>query len=174
MTDEQTHSSAILRTPQWSQGTSLPSSSWYRTMGYDGTSILGHGASRHRTLSSMRGRLPQMYPMGIQDPDYFGPSQTDLISAREDILFRRDMDDNQDRRQRMLFASVVFLTIIFPLIGLLALWRMFDSTISWYTYGMRHRLTHEQRAMLKYQLIVEVVLYPVLVIVLAVFFSKHG
>jgi multisubunit Na+/H+ antiporter MnhB subunit len=115
-----------------------------------------------------------MYPMGIQDPDYFGPSQTDLISAREDILFRRDMDDNQDRRQRMLFASVVFLTIIFPLIGLLALWRMFDSTISWYTYGMRHRLTHEQRAMLKYQLIVEVVLYPVLVIVLAVFFSKHG
>lgn len=109
----------------------------------------------------------------IEEPGYFGPSQVDLISAREDILFRRDMDEIHDRRQRKVFILVLFLAIPFPFIGVLALWRMFDSTVSWYTYGMRHRLTYEQRVMLKYQLAVEVVLYPVLVIVLTVVFSKH-
>ncbi|KAK0384121.1 hypothetical protein NLU13_8210 [Sarocladium strictum] len=173
MTDGPTHSSGIFRTPHSSQGTSLPNSSWYRTMGYDSTSLLGDGAPRHHTMSGLRGRRPKMQPMMIEEPGYFGPSQVDLISAREDILFRRDMDEIHDRRQRKVFILVLFLAIPFPFIGVLALWRMFDSTVSWYTYGMRHRLTYEQRVMLKYQLAVEVVLYPVLVIVLTVVFSKH-
>jgi hypothetical protein len=65
-------------------------------------------------------------------------------------------------------------TIFFPPVGLLALLGKLDSTISWYTHGELHGLTKEQRGTLKQQLFVEMVLYPSLVITLAVYYSVHG
>lgn len=114
--------------------------------------------------------------MGFQERDCFTPSQTDLIhSTREDILFRRGYYDNPgDGPRNQVFMGIVILMTFFPFIGLLSLWRFFDSTISWYTHGECHRLTRGQRVWIKYQLIAEVVLYPVLIVALAVFYSKHG
>lgn len=65
-------------------------------------------------------------------------------------------------------------TILFPLVGLVALCGRFDSTISWYSHGEINSLTREQRAVLKQQLLVEAVVYPVLITVLAVYYSVHG
>ena len=72
-----------------------------------------------------------------------------------------------------MFLTVMLLSAFFPFVGLLALLRVFDSTISWYTHGERHCFTRDQRGILKQQLIVEVILYPVLIVALAVFYSKR-
>lgn len=104
----------------------------------------------------------------------FTPSEADLMeSAREDILFRRRFSDDEEERQRLIFLVIMVITIFFPLIGLLALWGKFDATITWYTHGEMHCLTQEQRATLKQQLLVELVLYPLLIISLTVYFSVH-
>lgn len=102
----------------------------------------------------------------------FTPSEANLIEmAREDILFRRRFTQHKDKSETLIFLSVVVLTCFFPLIGLLALWGKFDSTISWYTHGAMHALTRKQRVFIKRQFLAEAVMYPILIIVLAVYYS---
>lgn len=87
-------------------------------------------------------------------------------------MSRRQCDSPDDCRQKLVFIFIMMLTILFPFIGLLALWRMFDATICWCTHGERDKLSREQRRALKQQLLVEAVLYPVLIITLTVHYSK--
>ena len=102
----------------------------------------------------------------------FTPSEANLIeSAREDILLRRHFTDGEFKRQQLIFLAVVVMTILFPLIGLLALCGAFDSTVSWYTHGEMHAFTGAQRVFLKVLLVIEVILYTVLLIVLTVHYS---
>lgn len=102
----------------------------------------------------------------------FTPSEANLISmAREDIIFRRRFTRNEDKSEKFIFLSVACITIFFPLIGLLALCGRFDSTISWYTHGAMHALTNGQRSFLRKQILVEAILYPILIVVLAVYYS---
>lgn len=104
----------------------------------------------------------------------FTQSETNLIElAREDILLRRRHSHEEDQREKLIFLGIMILTIFFPFIGLLALLGKFDSVVSWYTYGAMRSLTQDQRGILKQQLFVEVVVYPVLIIILAVYYSVH-
>ncbi|KAK2590129.1 hypothetical protein QQS21_012197 [Conoideocrella luteorostrata] len=108
------------------------------------------------------------------DLGLFTPSQTDLIrSAREDILFRRRHNLDEDKPQRLIFLTIMVLTIFFPLIGVLALYGKFDGTISWYARGEKACLTTEQRGKLKQQIIAETIVYPALIISLSVYYSIH-
>lgn len=91
--------------------------------------------------------------------------------AREDILFRRRHSDENEKRQRFVCCVVMVLTVFFPLIGILALYGKFDQTISWHCHGEMHCFTAKQRTVMKRQLMLEGVLYPILVIVLAVYYS---
>ncbi|KEY66513.1 hypothetical protein S7711_04839 [Stachybotrys chartarum IBT 7711] len=105
----------------------------------------------------------------------FTPSENNLIRlAREDIMFRRRCVDGGNRRQRIIFIVIVGLTVAFPLTGLIALWGKFDSTISWYTCGELHNLTSRQRAVVRRQLFLEAICYPVLIVTLVVYYSVHG
>ncbi|KAF4510263.1 hypothetical protein G6O67_002165 [Ophiocordyceps sinensis] len=107
--------------------------------------------------------------------ELFTRSEADLIeSAREDMLYRRGLEVDEDKQPRFLFLGIMTVTILFPLVGLVALCGRFDSTISWYSHGEINSLTREQRAVLKQQLLVEAVVYPVLITVLAVYYSVHG
>lgn len=69
---------------------------------------------------------------------------------------------------------VAIFTVLFPPAAYLALSGKLDSTISWCTHGELHCLTEEQRGTLKQQLLVELLLYPALIITLAVYYSVHG
>ncbi|KAG6007991.1 hypothetical protein E4U21_005225 [Claviceps maximensis] len=122
--------------------------------------------------SSAQQRQQQRY---FNHDSVFTPSQTDLIrSAREDILFRRRHYAEDDEPQQRIFLIIQFLTIFFPLIGVLALWGKFDETIAWYARGERGGLTREQRVTLKQQLLVEAFLYTTLVIALSAYYSVHN
>ncbi|KAI9171785.1 hypothetical protein HJFPF1_01276 [Paramyrothecium foliicola] len=111
---------------------------------------------------------------GFSAQSIFSPSENDLIElAREDILFRRRHTDNENGRLRAIFITTVVLSTLFPPVGMLALLHKLDSTISWYTKGGLHCLTERQRMILKLQLLSELVLYPVMITVLVVYYSLH-
>ena len=67
----------------------------------------------------------------------------------------------------------MILTFFFPPAGLLALYGRFDSTISWHTHGELHGLDQKQLRILKQQLCAEFVVFTILVITLAVYYSVH-
>lgn len=103
---------------------------------------------------------------------FFSPSEARIIeTAREDIMYRRRHSHEDRGRLGTIFVCIFAFTIIFPLIGLLALIGVFDTTISWYTRGGMHNLTDGQRSVLKKQLVIEGIAYGVLVVILAVYFS---
>jgi hypothetical protein len=93
--------------------------------------------------------------------------------AREDVMYRRRCSAEGRQRQNLVFAVAVVTTVIFPIAGLFALLGKFDSAISWHTHGELHALSFQQRRILKQQLLLELVLYPALVIGLAVYYSVH-
>ncbi|KAG6000632.1 hypothetical protein E4U43_001552 [Claviceps pusilla] len=166
-----------------------PHASFFRTSVPNSTSLLSarffrlsNFSARSRTRGAHQ-RRPALAPSAQQQQQqryfhhdsFFTPSQTDLIrSAREDILFRRRHHTEDDEPQRRIFLLILVLTIVFPLIGLLALWGRFDGTIAWYARGERGGMTPEQRATLKQQLLVEAFLYPSLIIALSVYYSVHN
>lgn len=115
-----------------------------------------------------RNQGPQMAAHGV----FFSPSETRIIdAAREDILYRRRHSREDWGRLGTIFGCIFAFTFVFPLIGLLALIGVFDTTISWYTRGGKHSLTDGQRSVLKKQLAIEGLAYGILVIILAVHFS---
>ncbi|KAF7560921.1 hypothetical protein G7046_g3224 [Stylonectria norvegica] len=169
-------SSGILDTPPSTDPRALATRTWFRGLPRD-AAVLCEGLPRIRGFSSSttdRRAKTGLAGCPPREHSLFTPSETDLIEmAREDILLRRRLAQEEDQREQMLFLSIMILTLLFPFIGLLALWGKFDSTVSWYTHGEMHSLTAEQRGTLKQQLFVEVVLYPVLIIILAVYYSVH-
>lgn len=78
------------------------------------------------------------------------------------------------RRQKQIFLMATLLTLLCPPLGYLALSGRLDATISWCTHGELHCLTADQRGTLKQLLLIEMVLYPALIITLAVYYSVHG
>ncbi|PNY28149.1 Uncharacterized protein TCAP_01927 [Tolypocladium capitatum] len=146
---------------------------WYDVGLRESPSTLGSKILRLRGFSSStrKGRANTT----AESFELFSRSETHLIeSARERILLHRHLSDDEDDRQKFIFLSIMVVTIAFPLIGVLALYGRFDSTISWYSHGEMHFLKKEQRAILKQQLCVEAVFYPVLITILSVYYSVHG
>lgn len=137
------------------------------------SSLLGPKLMRLRGFSSStRARRAQHSGASYRDQCIFTPSEEDLIvSAREDIICRRQFGDGDAQHRQLVFIGVGFLTLAFPLIGLLAICGKFDQTICWYTHGEVSCFTARQRACLKWELVVQGVTYPVLITVLAVYFA---
>ncbi|KAJ6442995.1 ATP-dependent RNA helicase ROK1 [Purpureocillium lavendulum] len=168
------HSSAILGgspiTPMPRRTSGGP---WHEVGLRDSPSILGLDFRRLRGFS-LRTRQRRAGTVG-QSFEMFSRSEAELIrSAREEVLLHRSMRGQEDDRLKVIFLAVMVLTLILPPIGLIALLGHFDSAISWYTHGDAHRLTREQRSILKQQLMVEGALYVGLVIGLVVYFSRHA
>ncbi|KAF4967794.1 hypothetical protein FZEAL_10486 [Fusarium zealandicum] len=170
-------SSAILDTPPPTDPRLGTGSGWYRGLHQDFTTFYG-GLPRLRGFSSStRDRRGGTLRAGYlpNDGSLFTQSEADLIdAAREDIRIRRRLAAVEDDGEKMIFMGIMILTLLFPFIGLLALWGKFDSTVSWYTHGEMHSLTKDQRGTLKQQLLVEAVVYPVLIITLSVYYSLHA
>ncbi|OAA54450.1 hypothetical protein ISF_08378 [Cordyceps fumosorosea ARSEF 2679] len=102
----------------------------------------------------------------------FSASETRLMeSARADILFRRRYAQDCEKRLSAVFVSVVLLSVVFPVAGLIALYGAFNSTTSWCTHGEIGHFTVRQRTVLKRVLFAELAAYMCLVIILAVYFS---
>ncbi|OAQ66854.1 hypothetical protein VFPPC_08361 [Pochonia chlamydosporia 170] len=155
------------------------SGSFFRTSLPTNTSLL---SARFFRLSGFSARTRQRRDTLKHTSDaanleysFFSPSETELIrSAREDILYRRRQCPEEDGPQSRVFMVIVVITLLFPLIGLLALYGKFDATIAWYGKGQRGYLTAEQRGILKRQLFVEAVVYLGLIVSLSVYYSVHG
>ena len=169
-------SSGIFDTPTAKQNAQGSRESWFNGRRYDSWAILG---------------ICQPPPPGLrwnQDEKWadnalttgryikrgFPPSSLDRIrSARDRVIGPARDSGKGQHRQNLIFLSIVMMTLFLPPAGLLALYGRFDSTISWYTYGLLHGLNGEQRGFLKQQLCVEAVLLLVLIITLAVYYSVH-
>jgi hypothetical protein len=94
----------------------------------------------------------------------------DTSREQREILRLRSSAKAQ-HRQEIIFLCIVALAAFFPPGGILALYGHFDATISWSTHGEFHELSRAQRRLLQLQLLVECVLYPTLIISLAVYFA---
>lgn len=102
------------------------------------------------------------------------PSEAELIeSARGEIMNRRRSPEEAEYKRKVLFIGIVVSSVIFPLIGFLALLGKFDSTVCWYALGEMKGFTKEQRGMLMQQLLVETFVYTILIIFLSLHFSGH-
>ncbi|KAL7908685.1 hypothetical protein GGI35DRAFT_469640 [Trichoderma velutinum] len=100
------------------------------------------------------------------------PSEADLIeSARGEIMERRRCPEETERKRRILFICILASSIVFPLIGLLALVGRFDSTVCWYALGETQGFSKEQRGMLLQQLLVEIFVYTIVIVFMALHFS---
>jgi hypothetical protein len=100
------------------------------------------------------------------------PSEVELIeSARGEIMERRRSPEEAEHKRKVLFMGIVLSSIVFPLIGFLALLGSFDSTVCWYALGEMKGFTKEQRGMLLQQLLVETFVYTILIIFLSLHFS---
>ncbi|XWW99703.1 hypothetical protein V2A60_007715 [Cordyceps javanica] len=86
----------------------------------------------------------------------FSASETRLMeSARADIIFRRRYAQDCQRRLASVFIIVVLLSVVFPVVGIVALYGAFNSTISWCTHGEMAHFTIWQRSVLKRVLFAE-------------------
>lgn len=94
-----------------------------------------------------------------------------MDSARADILFRRRYVQDCQKRLASVFLSVVLVSVVFPIAGLLALCGAFNSTITWYTHGEVAHFSVRQRTILKRVLFTELAVYICLVVILSVHFS---
>ncbi|PNP58638.1 hypothetical protein THARTR1_01654 [Trichoderma harzianum] len=100
------------------------------------------------------------------------PSEADLIeSARGEIMERRRCPEETERKRRILFICIMASSIVFPLIGLLALIGRFDSTVCWYALGETQGFSKEQRGMLLQQLLVEIFVYTIVIVFMTLHFS---
>lgn len=95
-------------------------------------------------------------------------------SGWEEAFRLKQLSRNAQYKQKCIFASIMALSILFPPVGLLALYGKFDAAISWYTHGELDGLNRQQRGHVKTQLLVYAVLYPCILIPLVVYYSVHG
>jgi hypothetical protein len=87
-------------------------------------------------------------------------------------MFQRHQCSEDDAQQRRVFTVIFIMSIIFPLVGVLALYGKLDAMIAWYGKG-EGGLTLEQRGILKQQLLIESVVYPGLIIALSAYYAIH-
>ncbi|KAI5467268.1 hypothetical protein BGZ63DRAFT_398863 [Mariannaea sp. PMI_226] len=127
------------------------------------------------SMSTLERRSRQSSRCTRADTHLLTPSELHLIeSAREGILFRRRLSGKKNTKKRAIFGGLILLTVLFPFIGLLALWGKFDPAISWYTDGEMYSLAPSQRRKLRSVLLIEAALFPALVITLAVYYASRG
>lgn len=169
-------SSALFHTPTPISMKEIQTSrkSWYKGGPYDSWTILGTGSPLFQSPPSQSKERSTVlhYKSSIERSSYQAPDP--FASARADSLHHRWLSDDSRKQQKLIFFGVIVLTIVFPPTGLLALYGRFDNTISWYTHGELHSLTQDQRGILKQQLFTELVVYPSLIVTLAVYYSVHG
>ncbi|KAM3431916.1 hypothetical protein MY4824_006824 [Beauveria thailandica] len=121
--------------------------------------------------ASTRERRARDGPLQLEQ-SLFTASETRLMeSARADILFRRRYARDCEKQLASVFLCVVLISVIFPVVGIIALYGAFNSTISWCTHGEMANFTLGQRTVLKRVLLAELAAYMCLVIVLSVYFS---
>ncbi|KAL7812937.1 hypothetical protein V8C44DRAFT_364200 [Trichoderma aethiopicum] len=102
------------------------------------------------------------------------PSEAELIeSARGEIMDRRRSPEKLEKKRTFLFILIMASSIVFPFIGFIALIRKFDSSVAWFTYGEIKDFTKEQRGMLLQQLLVEIFVYSIVIICVALRTSHH-
>ncbi|OTA06323.1 hypothetical protein A9Z42_0070580 [Trichoderma parareesei] len=102
------------------------------------------------------------------------PSEAELIeSARGEIMDRRRSPEKLEKKRTLVFILIMASSIVFPFIGFIALIRKFDSTVAWFTYGEIKDFTKEQRGMLLQQLLVEIFVYSIVIIFVALHTSHH-
>ncbi|CAM1504101.1 Fc.00g016920.m01.CDS01 [Cosmosporella sp. VM-42] len=169
-------SSAILATPPPSDPRAPGDRSWYRGLPRDGSAFYGRLPRTRGFSSSTTSRRTKHVQAGYthNEGSLITGSETDLIQlTRNDPHLRYRPTREEDKREKLIFLGIMTLTIFFPFIGLLALLGKFDSAVCWLTHGDMNYFTSDQRGILKQQLFVEVVLYPVLIIILAVYYSVH-
>ncbi|KAM0440877.1 hypothetical protein ACHAPT_000179 [Fusarium lateritium] len=163
-------SSIILEPPGASEGRPRTNRGWYGgdrqdlTTFHDDVPRLNQGPPSTFGKRSDRGRA---------DGSHFHQSGIELVDFTQgNILRRREQaDDAEDKRQKRVFLFIILLTIIFPFIGLLAIYNKFDGMISWATEGEMHTLTRAQRSILKNLVLVLVILYPALISGLVVYYA---
>ncbi|CAG9989957.1 unnamed protein product [Clonostachys byssicola] len=161
--------------PSARRGLEMSRRSLYRGGPYDSWSILAGGTPnfqgfrgendhRQTDLSGCYKEHSLNWSDGVPTSSFRGtvPSGTHLP------------DNSSEEKGKKFFLVVMVLTILFPPVGVLALSGVFDSTISWCTHGELSAFTLDQRGTLKQQLIVEAIVYPVLIIALAVAYSVSG
>lgn len=167
-------SSAILGTPPGAGSRTTANMGWYKGGRDDSGLYSGLSRARGFSTSTLERRFRRQTGCTTHDASVFTPSEAQLIeTARDDILTRRRLCGNKDGLGMAIFAGITFLTVFFPFIGLLALWGKFDSAISWYTHGEVHSLPQTQRHKLRCMLLVEVALYPTLIVTLGVYYSTR-
>ncbi|PTB68273.1 hypothetical protein BBK36DRAFT_1139771 [Trichoderma citrinoviride] len=102
------------------------------------------------------------------------PSEAELIeSARGEIMDRRRCPEKLEKKRTLVFILIMASSIVFPFIGFIALIHKFDSTVAWFTYGEIKDFTKEQRGMLLQQLLVELFVYSIVIIFVALHTSHR-
>lgn len=135
---------------------------------------LGPKLLRVRGFSSNTLQRRARYEGTVVPSVLFSPSEAHILeNARYDIMSRRRYSGEDHRQVRHIFWAIVLLTFVCPLVGFLAIFGAFDSTISWYTRGGRYSLTQRQRTWLKKQLAIEAVICLIAVIVMSVYFGLN-
>lgn len=163
----------LFETPPLNQQAPTPRKSWYKGGPYDSWTILGTGLPIFPGLSAgTRDRRARNYSGSDRSSSL--TCRDPVSTAREDVVFRRRFSNTAEKRQRLIFTSIVLLTVFFAPAGVLALYGKFDTTISWYTHGELHSLTVDQRGTIKQQILVEALVYPAMIITLAVYYSVQG
>ncbi|KAF4418458.1 hypothetical protein FACUT_11817 [Fusarium acutatum] len=173
VTDMLVSSSAILDTPPPTDPKSSTHRVWYRNFQPNiSTSRTGAHTPGFSTSVNSRhvGHCQSEFDPLADSP--FTQREARLIEeAREDIRIHRQHADMVAQRGKRMFMWVMILTLFFPFIGPIVLYGKLNSTISWYTHGEMQCLTKDQRGTLKQQLLVEAVVYPAIIIALAVHYS---
>lgn len=149
----------------------------------------GHHISTRDSLSIIRGGSPILYDLSWANENEHGHRRQDerltgandgyhqspsIQAARERVLRLRRSNQGALRRQRAIFAGIMAMTILFPPLGILALYGKFDSTLSWCTHGELDSLSLEQRESLRRQVLLYSALYPSIIVGLAVYYSVHN
>ncbi|KAM0466945.1 hypothetical protein ACHAPV_000456 [Trichoderma viride] len=123
--------------------------------------------AKSQTSNGQEWTLPRSETAGV-----LTPSEAELLeSARGEIMERRRSPEEAEHKRKILFMGIVISSIVFPLIGILALFGIFDSTVCWYALGEMKGFTKEQRGMLIQLLLAETFIYTVLTIFLSLHFS---
>ncbi|VUC35967.1 unnamed protein product [Clonostachys rosea] len=160
--------------PMSRRGLHMSRKSLYRGGPYDSWSLLAGGMPNFQRLRSESDHHRSTLPDWYKEHSLAWSDGVPTSSFRGTVPSGTRLPDIPTEKGKSFFLTVMVLTIFFPPVGVLALWGVFDTTISWCTHGELSTLTVDQRGTVKQQLIVELILYPILIIALAVSYTLTG
>ncbi|CAH0056678.1 unnamed protein product [Clonostachys solani] len=160
--------------PSARRGLQMSRKSLYRGGPYDSWSILAGGMPSFQGFRGENDHHRTNLPGCYKEHSLTWSDGVPTSYFRGTVPSDTHFPDISAEKGKGFFLVVMVLTIFFPPVGVLALWGVFDSTISWCTHGELSVFTVDQRGTLKQQLVVEAILYPVLIIALAVSYSLAG